>query len=255
MRAGGATTVTGRPPARKVATSSIGRTVADSPMRWAGASSSSSRRSSETARCAPRLVGQTACTSSTITVSMPRSDSRAADVRSRNSDSGVVIRMSPGRRANSRRSSAGVSPERIATSMSGTGRPSRSAACRMPVSGPRRLRSTSTASALSGLTYSTRQRRFGSVGGGVAASRSSADRNAASVLPDPVGATTRVCSPRAIASHAPSCAGVGASNAPSSQAWVAGENWCTPSSLPAGYDKSSAQQGLPGALARLVRMD
>ena len=37
----------------------------------------------------------------------------------------------------------------------------------MPVSGLRRLRSTSTARALSGDTYSTRQRFFGSAGGGV----------------------------------------------------------------------------------------
>ena len=39
----------------------------------------------------------TACTSSTITVSTPRSDSRACEVSIRNSDSGVVIRMSGGR--------------------------------------------------------------------------------------------------------------------------------------------------------------
>ena len=35
---GGCTTVTGRPPARNRATSSTGRTVADSPIRWAGRS-------------------------------------------------------------------------------------------------------------------------------------------------------------------------------------------------------------------------
>jgi hypothetical protein len=72
-------------------------------------------------------------------------------VSSRNSDSGVVIRMSGGVRVNARRSSAGVSPVRMPTVMSG-GSPSRAAACRMPASGRRRLRSTSTASALSGLT-------------------------------------------------------------------------------------------------------
>ena len=149
---GGCTTVTGRPPARNVATSSTGRTVADRPMRWAGWSSSASSRSRVSARCAPRLVAHTACTSSTITVSTPRSDSRAAEVSSRNSDSGVVIRMSAGVRAKARRSSAGVSPERIATVTSGSGRCSRAAAWRMPASGERRLRSTSTASALSGLT-------------------------------------------------------------------------------------------------------
>ena len=62
----------------------------------------------------------------------------------------------------------------------------------MPTSGERRLRSTSAANALSGLTYSTRHRRFGSSGVGSAESRSIADRKAASVLPEPVGATTRV---------------------------------------------------------------
>ena len=149
---GGCTTSTGRAPARKVDTSSSGRTVAESPIRWAGESSSSSSRSSDSARCAPRLVPTTACTSSTITVCTPRSDSRAAEVRIRNSDSGVVTSTSGGVRANSRRSSAGVSPVRMPTVMSGTGSPSRLAACRMPVSGERRLRCTSTASALSGET-------------------------------------------------------------------------------------------------------
>ena len=148
----GATTSTGREPPRKRATSSIGRTVADRPMRWAGSSSSSSSRSSDSARCAPRLVPATACTSSTITVSTPRSASRACEVSIRNSDSGVVIRMSGGVVASLRRSDAGVSPERTPTVMSGSCSPRRAAVCRMPVSGARRLRSTSTASALSGET-------------------------------------------------------------------------------------------------------
>ena len=90
-----------------------------------GASSSSSSRSSDSARCAPRLVPTTACTSSTITVCTPRSDSRAAEVSIRNSDSGVVTSTSGGVRANCRRSSAGVSPVRMPTVMSGTGSPSR----------------------------------------------------------------------------------------------------------------------------------
>jgi hypothetical protein len=97
------------------------------------------------------LVAATACTSSMMTVSTPCSDSRAAEVSSRKSDSGVVIRMSGGVRAKARRSSAGVSPVRMPTVISGGGRPSRPEACRMPVSGALRLRSTSTASALSGL--------------------------------------------------------------------------------------------------------
>ena len=84
-------------------------------MRWAGWSSKASSRSRLTARCAPRLVAATACTSSTMTVSMPAKASRAAEVRSRNSDSGVVIRMSAPDRAKARRSSVVVSPERIDT--------------------------------------------------------------------------------------------------------------------------------------------
>ena len=66
-------------------------------MRRAGFGRSSSSRSRERARWAPRLVPATACTSSRITVSMPVSASRAADVSIRNRDSGVVIRMSGGR--------------------------------------------------------------------------------------------------------------------------------------------------------------
>ena len=74
------------------------------------------------------------------------------EVRMRNSDSGVVMSTSVGVRAKARRSSAGVSPERTETVMSGSGTPSRVAACRMPTSGLRRLRSTSTASAFIGET-------------------------------------------------------------------------------------------------------
>jgi hypothetical protein len=149
---GGATISTGEAPPRNRATSSSGRTVALSPTRWAGLSSSASSRSSVTARWAPRLVPATACTSSTITVSTPRRLSRAWLVSIRNSDSGVVIMMSGGRVTSLRRSAAGVSPLRTPTVTSGTVVPSRSAVCRIPVSGLRRLRSTSTASALSGLT-------------------------------------------------------------------------------------------------------
>ena len=147
---GGATTSTGAWPPRKRATSSSGRTVADSPIRCAGRASSSSSRSSDRARWAPRLVPATACTSSRITVSTPRSASRACEVSIRNSDSGVVIMMSGGAVASLRRSAAGVSPERTPTVTDGTGTPRRSAVWPMPASGARRLRSTSTASALSG---------------------------------------------------------------------------------------------------------
>lgn len=102
----GWTTVTGRSPPRKRATSSTGRTVADRPIRCAGWGSSASSLSRVRARCAPRLVPATACTSSTITVSTPRKDSRPCEVSSRKSDSGVVISTSDGFVANRRRSLA-----------------------------------------------------------------------------------------------------------------------------------------------------
>ena len=89
--------------------------------------------------------------------------------------------------------------------------PRRSASCAMPASGARRFRSTSTASALSGDTYSTRHRAFFS-GGGVNMSRSRHHRNAVSVLPLPVGARMSVDSPRAIGGQPSACGRVGASN-------------------------------------------
>ena len=199
LAAGGATIVVGDAPDRNRATSSGGRTVAESPIRCAGRSSIASRRSSDSARCAPRLVPATACTSSTMTVCTPARESRAAEVNIRNSDSGVVIRMSGGLVISSRRLAGVVSPERTPTLIAGGVWPVRSAMREMPVSGVRRLRSTSTANALSGDTYSTRVER---VGEGSRASPSIAHRNAASVLPDPVGAMTRVLSPSAMAFHA-----------------------------------------------------
>jgi hypothetical protein len=102
-------------------------------MRCTGLPTSRSRRSSESARCAPRFVPATACTSSTITVSTERSVSRAFEVSSRKSDSGVVIRMSGGLRTIAARSFCGVSPVRTPTRRSE----------RRPASGPRRLRSMS----------------------------------------------------------------------------------------------------------------
>jgi len=53
---------------------------------------------------------------------------------------------------------------------------------------------------------------------------SSAERKAASVLPDPVGASSSVCSPRAIAGHPSSWASVGRSNEASNQPRTTGVN-------------------------------
>ncbi|SKZ37073.1 Uncharacterised protein [Mycobacteroides abscessus subsp. abscessus] len=60
------------------------------------------------------------------------------------------MRMSGGVLARSRRWAAGVSPERTPTVIDGSVTPSSCEARVMPASGARRLRSTSTASALSG---------------------------------------------------------------------------------------------------------
>src|SRR6267143_5758316 len=64
----------------------------------------------------------------------------------------------------------------------------------------------------------------GFFGAGENMSRSIAARNAASVLPDPVGARTSTLSPTAIAGQASSCARVGVWNVASNHARVAGLN-------------------------------
>ena len=68
--------------------------------RRAGSARPTSRssRSRLSARCAPRFVPATACTSSRMSEARPLSSiSRACDVSMRKSDSGVVIRISGGR--------------------------------------------------------------------------------------------------------------------------------------------------------------
>ncbi len=133
-------------------TSSIGRTVADRPIRCAGLSSRASSRSRDSARCAPRFVPATACTSSTITVS--HAAQRLAARRGEQQEQRLRGGHQDVRRGarNALRSSAGVSPVRMPTVMFGSGSPSRSGAALIPASGARRLRSTSTASAFSGET-------------------------------------------------------------------------------------------------------
>src|SRR5450631_2758853 len=101
----------------------------------------------------------------------------------------------------------------------------------MPTSGDCRLRSTSTASAFIGETYRTRHLRSGSAGGAVVPRRSSAHRNADSVLPEPVGATTSVWAPELMASQAPICASVGSAKLPLNHSLVAGENRASTSEL------------------------
>ena len=141
----------------------------------------------------------------------PANSSWAREVSIRYSDSGVVIRMSGGSRSIAWRSRWGVSPVRTATLSSAP----------IPRSGARRLRSMSYESAFSGETYTSPMPL--SLGGSDA-SWSIAHRNAASVLPDPVGAEISMCSPEAIAGQACSCAAVGRSNAPANHSRVRGLN-------------------------------
>ena len=85
-------------PPRNLATSSSGRCVADSPIRCGGRAVTVSRRSSESIRCAPRLVVAIAWISSMITVSTPASVADADEVSMRYRLSGVVMSRSGGRR-------------------------------------------------------------------------------------------------------------------------------------------------------------
>ena len=67
-------------------------------------------------------------------------------------------------------------------------------------------------------------RRARSSTGGLVTSESMADRKAASVLPLPVGAQMRVCSPAVIGGHPMICAPVGVGKDAENQARTAGEN-------------------------------
>jgi hypothetical protein len=53
-----------------------------------------------------------------------------------------------------------------------------------------------------------------------------AARKAVRVLPEPVGAATKVCRPALIAGHAAACADVGAGNVLPNQAATAGWKFC-----------------------------
>src|SRR5437870_4695188 len=81
----------------------------------------------------------------------------------------------------------------------------------------------STVSAFSGDTYRTRH-RSASGGVGSVARRSMHQKNAASVLPLPVGADISVCCPAATARQPPSWTSVGEANVLENQARAAGEN-------------------------------
>ena len=146
----------------------------------------------------------------------------------RNSDSGVVMRMSGGWVTSRRRSAAGVSPVRTPTLISERRRTEAFRRPRRPDQwggqvpldvDPECLERGEVQDLAAPRPRGARALRAGAVrpvsrsaGSGSVARRSIAVRKAARVFPEPVGATTRVSSPRSIASHAAACAGVGASN-------------------------------------------
>ena len=174
-------------------------------MRTGRVLQSASSRSSDNARCAPRLSRATAWISSTIAVRTVDSMRRPlSEVSSTYSDSGVVTRTCGGALTIRWRSACAVSPVRTAVRMSGT------PAARSSASGSSRFLRTSFASALRGETYTT----------WVAASRppdwsasrkrrSRQTRKAARVLPEPVGAAMSVSSPAWIRGQPAACGSVG----------------------------------------------
>ncbi len=97
------TTRQGWSPDRKDATALVGRTVADRPIRCGRWLVSRCSRCSESAKWAPRLVPARAWISSTMMVVTGARVWRAREVSIRNSDSGVVIRMSGGDVSRARR--------------------------------------------------------------------------------------------------------------------------------------------------------
>ena len=154
-------------------------------------------------------------TSSTITVSTDSSVFAAfSDVSMRNCDSGVVMRTSGGRFSSRFRSRCEVSPVRRAVVMWTFG-----SSARIPASGTSRFRWMSLPRARRGEMYRT---RTPSVSRGSPASLSRKTRNAASVLPDPVGATTSAFRPSARAGQASSWAGVGSPNSRSNHSRAVG---------------------------------
>ena len=224
---GGWTTSTGRPPARKRATSSTGRTVADSPIRWAGRSSSASSRSRRQRQVRPPLGAGHG-------VHLVDDDGldtgeRLAGRRGEQEEQRLGGRDEDvGRGAGEARAarSAGVSPERTDDGDVGTGQaePGRG------VAGSRRAGSAGCARRRRRAPSSGRRRAPGSVaaapaGGGSSRQAGPGPRGTPRAsCPDPVGATTRACRPELIASQAPAWAGVGAAKLPRNQAAVAGEN-------------------------------
>src|SRR5262249_50450062 len=90
------------------------------------------------------------------------------------------------------------------------------------------------------------------------ASRSRAQRKAASVLPEPVGAETSTCCPEAMASHAPVWAAVGAAKAEPNHAATAGEKrasagWTSDGTRTEEHAVHPHASRVPGSIGRSCR--
>src|SRR5829696_10566439 len=97
-----------------------------------------------------------------------------------------------------------------------------------------------------------RVRAPASAAGGDVTKRSIPDRNAASVLPDPVGARIRVCSPRAMAGQPWSWAAVGHGKFASNQDRTGSEKASSgiPRSVPTTRDRNAGRGTHHGAANR-----
>ena len=120
------------------------------------------------------------------------------------------------------RSDCGVSPVRTCVRMAAVSLPCAASSAAMPLSGCSRLRWMSFDSAFSGETYTTCVASVSSPATACRTSRSMLARNAARVLPEPVGAAISTSRPAAIAGHAAACASVGPSKWLANQRATAG---------------------------------
>ena len=209
----GATTAAFSGQARASAVKESGVMVADSPTRCTRRPQRASSRAREKKRCAPRLVLNRACSSSMMTERTVESRRRPPlELSSRNSDSGVVISRWGGWRSMRCLSAAGVSPVRTATRSSGPP---------MPSKGRLRFSRMSLPRALRGEMYSSCSASASSPRAAWALRWSINTRKAARVLPVPVGALIRVCSPARMWGQPWAWASVGSPRACSNQAAVA----------------------------------
>ena len=148
--------------------------------------------------------------SSTMTVrTFAKSARERSAVRRMNSDSGVVTSTCGGVRSIFARSDCGVSPVRVAVRIGASPIPRSAARAFSSASGVSRFLRMSFVSALSGETYTTNV-SSGSSPSAARRTRSSRQSvNAASVLPEPVGAETSTSRPARINGQPWTCGSVG----------------------------------------------